>query len=535
MTDKSIMIIGLDSFDPDLARAWAAAGELPVLADLLRRGACCEVRNPFGMPGGVWPSFNSALEPVRHRTNSWSEIDLATYRWRVVRPPRDLYRSFWTRIAAAGRQVAAVDVPFAWAAGAPNCLELYEWGTHDRHFGLHSEPPHHAGEIEARFGLHPVFGMRARRQWHETADDFLHRRGLYRTLAEEELLLADLMEGVKRKGEVLRTLMAERKWDLFIGVFSEGHSAGHQFWHVHDSTHPRHDRARRERLGDPLLAVYRAIDAEIGRLAEAAGPDVLLLVHLSHGMAAHYDGTVLLDEVLARIEGVETAGMSATLRGTVKPWLSRIRDAAIRLHVPTAIRMPIARWLRGDGPKARARRRYFAEPNNTVFSGIRFNLVGREPQGKIRPHEVEAASAELTRQLMALVNADRGGPAVRAVHRCDDHHRREPDDCMPDLFVEWERSVPIEAVRSETIGTVRTPYTRIRTGDHLPDGMLIAAGPGIEAGTAPALAVEDIGPSVAARLGVTFGDVDGEVVQWLAGEDDDAGSALAFPIAAEAR
>ena len=62
---------------------------------------------------------------------------------------------------------------------------------------------------------------------------------------------------------------------------------------------------RREQLGDPLLKIYRTIDAEIGRLAEAAGDDADLFVYLSHGMGPHYDGTFLLDEVLERIEGHE--------------------------------------------------------------------------------------------------------------------------------------------------------------------------------------------------------------------------------------
>jgi predicted AlkP superfamily phosphohydrolase/phosphomutase len=295
----------------------------------------------------------------------------------------------------------------------------------------------------------------------------------------------------------------------------------------------RFEAARRERLGDPLLKTYRAIDAEIGRLAEAAGGNADLFVYLSNGMGAHYDGTFLLDEVLERIEGHDSGEGVGAIRGAVKPWIPRIRDIAIRARIPIPIRLPLARWLRGDLAASRAQRRYFVEPNNTVFSGIRLNLVGREPLGKIRPDEVDAVCAALTEDLMALVNVDSGGSAVRGVHRCDDHHRREPDDCLPDLFVEWERSVPIEAVASPKIGTVRIPYSRIRTGDHRPDGLLLAVGPGFEAGAEmPSIAVEDIGPSLAARFGVTLDDVDGETVPWLAGSSRLSGP---VPLTAEAR
>ena len=518
MASRRVVLIGLDSFDPDLAAQWASAGELPVLAGFFDRGSRCVVRNPFGLPGCVWVSFASALEPVRHRTHSWSEIDVASYRWRVATPRNDLYDAFWKRIAEAGCRAAAIDVPYGRAAGHPACLELFEWGAHDRHFGLHASPPRRADEIEARFGLHPVFGVNAHREWHYTPDDFLHRKGRHRTLHEEGKLLASLVAGAARKGDLLVSLLGEEKWDLFVGVFCEAHSAGHQLWHLHDQSHVRFEAARRERLGDPLLRTYQAVDAEIGRLAEAAGGDADLFVYLSNGMGSHYDGTFLLDEVLKRIEGYDSDLSDGVLRGVVKPWIPGIRDLAIRAHIPLRVRLPIARWLRGDQAANRARRRFFVEPNNTVFSGIRLNLVGREPLGKIRPEEVDAVCAALTEDLMALVNADSGGAAVRGVFRCADFHRRELDDCLPDLFVEWDRSVPIEAVSSPKIGTVRIPYSRSRTGDHRPDGLLLAVGPGFEAGAElPPIAVEDIGPSLAARFGVTLDDVDGETVPWLAG------------------
>jgi predicted AlkP superfamily phosphohydrolase/phosphomutase len=129
---------------------------------------------------------------------------------------------------------------------------------------------------------------------------------------------------------------------------------------------------------------------------------------------------------------------------------------------------------------------------------------------------MEALVRELERELQALVNSKTGGPVVLAVHRSADHHPRSADDNMPDLFVEWERSVPIETVASPGIGKVVTPYTHWRTGDHEPEGLLIALAPDLPAGAEMApLAVEDLGPSVAARLGVAIGGVDGTPARWL--------------------
>jgi predicted AlkP superfamily phosphohydrolase/phosphomutase len=467
------------------------------------------VRNPFGLfVGALWTSFAAAMRPDRTRFHCWDEIDPATYRWRLNPPKPELYAPFWRRIGEAGRRVAAIDVPHARAAPLGG-IELFEWGCHDRHYGLHASPPGLAGEVAEHFGLHPVLGLQGWRERHFAPDDFYARKGRYRTPAEERKLVRALCAGVEAKGALLRTLQAKEDWDLFLAVFGESHAIGHQQWHLHDEDHPRFDAEARAAVGgDPILKVYRAIDAELGRLLAQAPGDAAILVHLSHGMTAHHDGTHLLDEVLARLDG-------GGLRQSVKPALPALRHFADRLGLPTHWRSRLAAAVRGDPP--RARRRFFATPNNCVYGGVRFNLAGREPSGCVAPAEAETLARELERELRALVNLKTGRPVVLAVHRCADHYPRAADDTMPDLFVEWDRGAPIEAVASPGIGTLVTPYTHWRTGDHEPDGLLIALAPDLPAGAEmPPLAIEDLGPSVAERLGVALGGVDGTPARWLA-------------------
>jgi predicted AlkP superfamily phosphohydrolase/phosphomutase len=506
---RPVVMVGLDAFDPGLARGWAAAGELPTLARLLEGGAHCTVRNPFGLfVGALWTSFAAAMRPSRTRFHCWDEIDPATYRWRLCPPKPELYAPFWRRIGEAGRRVAAVDVPHA-RAEPLNGIELFEWGCHDRHYGLHGFPAALAGEAAERFGFHPVLGMQGWRERHFSPDDFYARKGRFRTPAEEGKLVRAMAAGVESKGALLRALQARENWDLFLAVFGESHAIGHQQWHLHDESHPRFDEAARAAAGgDPILRVYRAIDAELGRLLARAPADAAILVHLSHGMTGHHDGTHLLDEVLARLEGRD-------FRQSVKPALPALRHVADRLGLPVGWRSRLAAAVRGDPP--RAGRRFFASPNNCVYGGIRFNLAGREPDGRVAPEEVETLARELELELRALVNLKTGGPVVLAVHRCSEHYPRAADDRMPDLFVEWERSAPIEAVASPGVGTLVAPYTHWRTGDHEADGLLIAVAPDLPAGAEMSpLAIEDLGPSVAARLGVALGGVDGSAAPWLA-------------------
>jgi predicted AlkP superfamily phosphohydrolase/phosphomutase len=115
------------------------------------------------------------------------------------------------------------------------------------------------------------------------------------------------------------------------------------------------------------------------------------------------------------------------------------------------------------------------------------------------------------RDLRDLVDADDGRPVVRRIVRTEDVYPRTPDDDLPDLLVEWEHDRPIRAVKSPIGGTVTGRYSGVRTGDHRPDGFVLARGPARVAGTvARHLEVEDLAPTIAAHLGVTLEDVDGE-------------------------
>jgi len=530
-------MIGLDAMDPGLARRWADSGDLPVLARLFGEAAACPIDNPYGLfVGALWVNFASALGPERHGFHCWNEIPADSYEVRLRSPMPERYDSFWKRLGDAGLRVAAIDVPHSRAPAALNGIELVEWGCHDRHFGLHSQPQALAGALVEAHGLHPILGFDAYEARDFAADDKTFRAAYYRTPAEERALTDATVAGVTAKGELVESQLGTEAWDFFLAVFGEAHAIGHQQWHLHDPAHPRFDAATRATVGrDPILDVYRAIDRALGRIMDGLGPETLLLVHFSHGMGPHHDGDHLLGEVLRRLDQ-SRPGASKRPRRPVSRMANLLRALARHLHVPLGWRLRAARTLGLNAGSVIADQAFFQSPNNSVVGGVRLNLAGREPNGVVRPEAVEGTLAMLEEGLLALVNEATGRPAVLSVTRAETHYARAPGDRMPDLFIEWDRSAPIETVASPRIGRVHIPYRLWRTGDHKPEGLLLARGAGFAAGSfLPAVAVEDLGPSIAARLGVPLDDVDGIVSPWLAGEAVRPGSAPALSTAAAPR
>jgi predicted AlkP superfamily phosphohydrolase/phosphomutase len=164
-------------------------------------------------------------------------------------------------------------------------------------------------------------------------------------------------------------------------------------------------------------------------------------------------------------------------------------------------------------------RRYFVVPNNDVYGGIRINVDGREPAGQVPPgREFDDVCAMLESELAAWTNLETGEPLVQRLVRIEECYSGPARPQLPDLLVEWNRRARIRAIGSPRHGRVDQDYPGPRTGDHVPGGLLVTRGPGIQPGRAPrAVSMADLAPTIAAAVDVDLPDVDGTVQPDLIG------------------
>lgn len=524
----SVALLAFDACDAGVVRTLAAAGKLPTFRKLFDEWASAKILNPYGIfVGAIWPTFFTALSPERVRFHCWETISPATYERRLTKASEIVGQPFWRRLGAAGRRVAIIDVPHIRVKGPVNGLEISEYGCHDRHFGFHASSPQLADEAVDRVGFHPVLSVDPFAERQFAPDDYLHREARLRTIEEERALLHDMLDGLERKNRLSQWIFERERWDLFISVFGESHAIGHQSWHLHDPSHPRYDGAAAKSIGDPLERVYASLDRALAEHLSLLGKQGNVLVLLSHGMGPHYDGTQLLEAVLLRIEALHQSAMggSPLVRVAKAAW-ARLPESARMALSPAAAAMLRRRARRNppaiseevdSGAANRAARRFFMTPNNSVYGGIRINLAGREPSGRVRPgRDLDAACEFIRRELLGLINVDTGEAAVRSVERTEAYYDRAPDDELPDLFVDWNRNGPIETVWSPRIGFVHAPYLHWRTGDHRLNGFLFASGPDIRPRTnLGQIANGDLGPTICAMLGHRLDGVDGRPVPAL--------------------
>jgi predicted AlkP superfamily phosphohydrolase/phosphomutase len=486
-----VLVVGMDALDLDVARELAGRGDLPTFARLLESSAWAETATPPGLVvGSVWPSINTGVTPSRHGFYCFLQLQPGTYDVRRYTPHDIAWPAMWQVLSDAGLRCGVVDAPLSPPARDLRGVQVVDWGTHDRILDVGAVPDGLHDEIDACFGRHPIEGR---------CDDYAVR-GAYGELRDR------LVAGVERKWELSKSLLERGGWDLFVTVFGESHCAGHHFWHVRDPDHPDHDPAVLAGLGgDPLVDVYRAIDRALADALAAAG-DATVLVVCSHGFGPHFDGDHLLGAVLARIEDATYPRSPMIVQ----------RERAYRL---------LQRWGRRVRGTARpgyavdGSRRFFKVPNNELYGAVRVNLVGREPRGRVHPGaEYDDLVDALVADLTDLVNDDTGEPAVTRVLRTAEIYQGERLGDLPDLLVDWNRSAAITSVSSPKIGCVQGHFPGNRTGDHRPAGLLMARGPGIEAGPiAGHVDVTDIAPTVAGLLGVDLGPVDGRPLPAVVG------------------
>jgi predicted AlkP superfamily phosphohydrolase/phosphomutase len=512
-----VVVLGIDAASPALVSRWMDDGTLPNLSALRARGRYGDTRGIDGFfVGSTWPSLYTATNPARHGVHYGLQLRPGSYEFQDPASGDFVHgEPFWSRMSRAGRRIAILDVPLSRLDSSMNGIHVVEWGGHDAIFGFSAWPPSVETTIATEFGAHPAG---------PSCD------AARRSPQDYERFVDALVRGVHTRTALTHRFLAGGDWDFFMQVFTESHCAGHQCWHLHDRTHPAHDTQTVARTGDPLLAVYGAIDAAIGDIIAAAGK-ATIIVFAAHGMAHWYGAGFLLRDILFRLNVARPVATPATRPGIARklwrsiPAATRERLAPLRDLILGARPAIAQAHSIGVDPAAS---RCFAVPNGLAVGGIRLNVAGREPHGTLHAEEIDAFCRSLSESLLEIVDERTGRPLVQRVLRTASSYRGDRLDALPDLLVEWSDDVATGSTsvgsgtgarvraHSPVIGSVEGMNDYGRTGEHRRDGFVIAAGPGITAaplGSTPSIV--DLAPTFCALVGVPFPDVDGRPIPEL--------------------
>jgi predicted AlkP superfamily phosphohydrolase/phosphomutase len=486
LTQARTLVVSLDCVNARLLDALTESGQLPALARLRQAGGAAFTRGLGLSAEGDWLSFYTGLEPSVHGHIAYDEIIPGTYRSRLTSTARTATPPFYQELAENGQDVIVLNPVHVGISALNRGCVVTNFHGHDtaHYFPLASHPPELAIELGSRFPDDPVH-----------ANDW----GLSKW-ADPERLLRGKRETLRRKIAVFEELIEREPWEFAYLGLDECHEMSHLFWHLHDRQHPRFDSSD-ERRSDPVLQMLTEIDTALDGLMKKLPPDCLVVVLSIAGIGGNYHWSHLVDELLDRFEGGSPSqGSYQTLRNL---WNSLPHTLQRPLH---SARHHFRESLL---ERRRSKRRAFAMPLNEVAGGVRINLEGREPKGRVQLGEYDSLCEELTEKFVSLKCTETSQPLVSRVIRSSEALPGPYLDRMPDLIIEWNTECAITAADSDSVGEIRREFNDARTGHHINEGIVLYSN-GSDAGSSEArpVSLAAVGQALLSRQlkGQDFGE-----------------------------
>jgi predicted AlkP superfamily phosphohydrolase/phosphomutase len=523
---RRVLVIGMDGATLDLVRPWAADGHLPNLAKLMANGAwgpLASTLQPATAP--AWTTFLTGVNQGKHGLYDFVQRRAGAHAVEVTNASHVGAPNIFEMLSQAGLRVSSVNVPYTFPPRPVN--------------GIVVGGPF-APAVTADLVYPTVFFETLK----SLVPDYFVLPSYDPQAADPLAAFADtLLQDVAQRERISRHLLEAETWDLSMVVFMATDEVQHSFWHCLQA--PEADPLSRYR--DVIRKVYARIDQAIGALVAAAArageaePTVIVLS--DHGFGP-FRAMINLNHWLAQ------AGLFHFQAGRASR-LQRLRSAAVRRtaylyrrHVPAGLReklrnrLGVRRFssLKGEFESILATSAVDWSRTQAYSLGVGgnifVNLKGREPDGIVEPGlEYERVRTTVIEGLAKLTDPETGQNIVRQVHRREDLYHGPFLEKAPDLVIEWvdyaywgranydQPDLPIvEAQRHFDFSD------QPLSGSHRPNGMLIAAGPGIRAaGEISGARLVDMAPTIMKLLNVAPPEaLDGRILLQMLAETEAA-------------
>jgi len=454
MRFAKLLVVGLDSAAPALVfDRWR--GELPVLADLIARGAhgrLASTHPPITVP--AWTAMASSRDPGElgcygfrnRRDHSYDGYAFATSA--QVKVPR-----LWDWFGQAGLHTVVLGVPQTYPP-SPVHGEMVTCFLTPSTQSQYTHPPELKAEVE------------------RVTDGYVLDVDDFRTADKEGLLRRVYAKTGKHLG-LAKHLLRTRPWDFFMVVEMGVDRIHHGFWSYMDPAHHKYEAENP--FESAIRDYYRYVDRELGELLSLCPAETLVAVVSDHG-AKKMDGGICFNEWLQRA-GYLTLGEKPTR--------------------PTPIaRVPID-WVRtkawGDGG---------------YYGRLFMNVRGREPSGTIDPGDYERVRSELIAGIESI--ADPQGRNIGSKAYRPEELYRTVNGVAPDLMV-YFGDLDWRSVGAVGMGGIHTfeNDTGPDEANHDWWGIFVLSTAGAEAplrGALPDVSIYDVAPTLLALMGLAVPD-----------------------------
>ncbi len=471
---QKLFIIGLDGGTLSLIEPWAAAGKLPNLAKMMEEGVTGELESTIHpLTPQAWASFLSGMNPGKHGIYDFGERVEGSYEITLATSLSRHGAALWDHMESAGKTCGIFNVPLTYPPSrVPGFMVS---GMHTSDSSKAFQPPSLHADVKRRF---PEYRIDVMSYWYDSYDPFL----------------VDLHEMHRQREALVLDLYQSHKPDLMVAVFISTDRVCHALWG--QSALPGMEGSRSGwKYAHDLENIYRAVDASIGKILDAAG-DSPVIVMSDHGF-----GTLEKDVYLNRF--LQEAGL-LTFHKHRSLW-DRIRGRSPRDLTPEERSFQTVDWSRT--------RAY----SHGLFGNVYLNLQGREPEGIVQPGaEEQRVRQKVIDGLHQLRDPDDGLPIVDRVYRKEEIYWGQCLRKAPDLLVRMRDYAYMTRGAAEFSWTdsIVSPPLINHSGNHRLQGIFIARGAPFMAGKRIEGAhIMDVAPTALHLMGMGIPEaMDGKVL-----------------------
>lgn len=485
MKDTAVrtLVIGLDGATYDILDTLVADGVMPHLGQVMAGGARGILRStthPLTPP--AWATLMTGRLPGSHGVFDFIRVDRdgdePSY---TLATSADLkVPTLWQIASGAGARTTTLNFPVMFPAKPIDGVVIpgyVPWSYLGRAI--------YPREVFRRLKERDVFRAK------EMSTDWQHERKAVQGLAANQL--QDWVEfhitRERRWFEILMALMEDEPCDLTAVLFDGVDRIQHLCMHLIDpATRDRDTDPESRRAREATLRYFRELDGMIARIMEKAGPQARTFLVSDHGF------TRSGDRIFYANTWLEKEGLLAWKPGTALDDQGRV---ALDENTEAST---LIDW---SGTRAYS----LSSSSNAIF--IRRRTEGGGPG--VAPEEYDAFRADLVRRLQAVTDPRTGRPVIRRVFTREEAFPGDQMARAPDLTLQLHDYSFISVLRAdEPLKDRRVPYAT-----HHPDGIFVAAGPGIAAGARLApLSIADVSPTVLYSLDIAVPqDMEGAVAE----------------------
>ncbi|MBL1211117.1 alkaline phosphatase family protein [Geminocystis sp. GBBB08] len=471
-----IIVIALDSADPDLISTWLDEEKLPFLQSLKQKGIFTKVNSLASiLSDAPWSSFNTGVSPGKHGYYNFQRLEKGTTNIiRVNARSYCKYLPFWHKFCQTEQKIAVFDLPKTFPLEDINGVQITGWGGEYPLIPTCSIPEDKVKEITRLFG-----------KYHQPKE-IINPKFISQEKRRYNLLLSNL----KQKTKAVKWLFEQDKYDLFLASFGEIHYGNHFFYHDYNTQHWAYNAQRAKHFQSALPNLYHQLDQSCEEILKDVGEDATIFVVSVHGISPYYGANHLMSEIMekfgwqvkppSQVKKTNTTNWEKFLATSWSQKLRNIIPKDIRGFIndrliPTKIHDRVQNHQFNESINWQETRAFFLNIHFQGFIGI--NLKNREPYGIVeRGEEYNSLCEEIIAELKLLINPDTNKPAIEEIYHISRLLQGESIEELPDIVFKWVENQEIKQLYHPKLGLISATAPPRRKTNHRGKGFLLATG-----------------------------------------------------------